>query len=93
MKYLGIDYGEKRVGIALSDDGGNIAFPKEILENDANLVQAVADLCQRERVEAVVLGESRDYHGHENQIMKQVKAFQEKLSEKITLPIFPSRNS
>ena len=33
-KLIGIDYGEKKVGIALSDDSGTIAFPKEIIKND-----------------------------------------------------------
>ena len=33
MKTLGIDYGSKRVGLAISDDGGSIAFPFKIIEN------------------------------------------------------------
>ena len=34
MKYLGIDYGEKRVGIAISDEEGKVAFPKIVLKNN-----------------------------------------------------------
>ncbi|OHA83925.1 MAG: hypothetical protein A2937_03230 [Candidatus Yonathbacteria bacterium RIFCSPLOWO2_01_FULL_47_33b] len=34
MRYLGIDYGTKRVGVAVSDEGGTMAFPYAILESD-----------------------------------------------------------
>jgi RNase H-fold protein (predicted Holliday junction resolvase) len=37
MKYMGIDYGTKRIGIAVSDDGDTIAFPYKILENSKTL--------------------------------------------------------
>jgi RNase H-fold protein (predicted Holliday junction resolvase) len=33
MRYLGIDYGAKRVGISISDDGGSLAFPYKIILN------------------------------------------------------------
>ena len=39
MKILGIDYGTKRVGIALSDEGGNLAFPRIVLTNDTHLLK------------------------------------------------------
>jgi RNase H-fold protein (predicted Holliday junction resolvase) len=41
MKYLGIDYGEKRVGIAVSDVEGKVAFPKVVLENNAQLLKTI----------------------------------------------------
>ena len=39
MKFLGIDYGEKRIGIAVSDDGGMIAFPHVTIENTSSRFQ------------------------------------------------------
>ena len=53
MRYLGIDYGSKRVGIAISDASGKIAFPREVLPNDKNLLTRIADLCAKEKVEAI----------------------------------------
>ena len=34
MKFLGIDYGTKRIGVAISDENGVLAFPKKIVLND-----------------------------------------------------------
>ena len=34
MKYLGIDFGSKRVGIAVSDENGQMAFPHSVILND-----------------------------------------------------------
>ena len=34
MRKMGIDYGTKRVGIALSDEAGLMAFPEVVLENN-----------------------------------------------------------
>jgi RNase H-fold protein (predicted Holliday junction resolvase) len=38
VRYLGIDFGEKRVGIAVSDEDGKIAFPVSVLPNNENLM-------------------------------------------------------
>ncbi len=88
MKYLGIDYGEKRVGIAVSDDSGSVAFPRIVLDNDKNLVSKVSDLCCDESIEAIVLGESKNFDGKENIIMAEIKVFKKKLEEFIKLPIY-----
>ena len=50
MKLLGIDYGEKRVGIALSDEGGTIAFPKNILDNDNELLKKIKTTSFQEKI-------------------------------------------
>ena len=44
MKFLGIDYGTKRIGLALSDEDGKLAFPKETLKNDGDALNIVVDL-------------------------------------------------
>ena len=79
MKYLGIDYGEKNVGIAVSDDGGNLAFAKTVLRNDKNLPENVLRICEEEKIEAIVLGESLDFAGKPNPIMKDILNFKGKL--------------
>jgi putative Holliday junction resolvase len=79
MRYLGIDFGEKRVGIALSDEGGKIAFPQAVLINDKDLLKNIVDLCMKNAVEAVVMGESRDYHGKINEIMWKIDGFRKQL--------------
>ena len=41
MRFMGIDYGTKRVGLALSDDKGMMAFPHVVLTNDASLLKEI----------------------------------------------------
>ena len=75
MRYLGIDYGTKRVGIALSDEGGMMAFPKGVIKNTATLVDDIAYLCDEESVAGVVIGESNKLDGTPNPLMKQIEEF------------------
>lgn len=79
MKYLGIDYGTKKVGLALSDDAGAMGFPHSVIPNDAKLLDTIRDLIAKEKVEAVVLGESKDFNGEDNAVMEDVRAFASQL--------------
>ena len=79
MAYLGIDYGTKRVGIAVSDDEAKLAFPLEVIaEKDA--LSRVAALVRERNVEVVVIGDSKDFFGQDNPVMKHIRAFAEELA-------------
>lgn len=79
MRYLGIDFGEKRIGIALSDEEGKIAFPQAVLANNSDLLRNIVDLCMKNSVDIVVMGESRDFHGKINDIMWKIEGFRKQL--------------
>jgi putative Holliday junction resolvase len=79
MKYLGVDFGEKRVGIALSDEDGKFAFPTAVLANDQDLMKHIVDLCMKNNVEMVVMGESRNFQGQINTIMWKIEGFKKQL--------------
>ncbi len=86
-KYMGIDFGSKRVGIALSDDGGTIAMPKAVLPNDRTLFGEIKNLCAARNVEEIVMGESRDFKGNANPIMKDILFFKGELERELHLPV------
>ncbi len=88
MKYLGIDYGEKRVGIAISDNEGKVAFPKIVFENNTDLLNKIETFCKENNVEALVIGESKDYKGEDNKINPQIISFKRNLGNVIKLPTF-----
>ncbi len=88
MKLLGIDYGAKRVGIAISDDGGTVAFAKAVLSAGENLVNEIVKLCDEEKVTGIVMGESKDFAQKENPIMEAVHALKKELEEKTKLPVY-----
>jgi putative Holliday junction resolvase len=91
MKYLGIDYGAKRVGIAISDDDGAFAFPLKILPNNKELVDMVNNICGEEGIGEIVIGESMDFSGKPNEIMGEIEKFKNKLNSEVGLPIYMQR--
>lgn len=89
MRHLGIDFGTKKVGLALSDEAGTMGFPHTILPNDSRLLEEVAGLIEREGVSAVVIGESLDFSGKENPVAAHARAFADSLSETTGItPVF-----
>ncbi len=83
MRYLGIDYGERRIGLAVSDAEGRIAFPRDTVSN----LQDVIDFIKRELVETVVLGLPCALDGHDTTETLAVKRFAAKLKSKVELPM------
>lgn len=83
MRYLGIDYGDKRVGIAVSDSGAKIAFPKRVLFNRPNLMNQLKSLIEEEEISKIVVGLPTAAGGRETQQTEKVKKFVEAL-KKIT---------
>lgn len=83
MKYMGIDYGTKRIGIALSDDGGTIAFPRVVIQNTSTLFTELINIIKSESVQEVVVGKSMDQQGNRNIVMEDIDAFVEEL-ERLT---------
>ena len=86
MRYLGIDYGEKKVGLAFSDEAGTMGFPHSIIPNTPRLAEELRALIAREGVGAAVIGESRDYRGAENPVMRGARALAKEL--RAGVPIF-----
>ena len=79
MRYLGIDYGKKRVGLALSDERGDFSYPLSVLQNEGDIVSEVVEICKEKKVDVIVIGESKNFDQKENPIMKQVHELVEKL--------------
>jgi putative Holliday junction resolvase len=75
MKYLGIDFGSKKVGFAQSDDEGRMAYPLMISANDASLLKDTLELIREMKFNVVVIGESVDGSGKPNAIAKEARKF------------------
>lgn len=92
MRYLGVDYGEKRIGLALSDESGKLAFPLEIITNtnlnpEGEVIQRLRDIIQEKGVEVIVLGESTNLKGEENTIMEAIREFKKVLEEQFDVEV------
>ncbi len=75
MRYLGIDFGTKRVGVAVSDETGGFALPLVVLANGGGLFPALKKIIAEKEIGAVVLGESKDFKGGDNIVMKAITEF------------------
>ena len=95
MRALAIDYGERRIGLALSDATGLLASPWKQMPNDANVGAAarrLADEVRRLQAEddglaAVVIGLPRRLNGEATEQTGRVQALARLLGQEIAVPI------
>ena len=85
MKYLGIDYGSKKVGFSSSDEDGRLAFPLMIAPNDKSLLKDTLELIREMKIATVVIGESVDQKGKPNPIAKEARAFAKQIEDTVYL--------
>ena len=89
MRALGIDFGERRIGLALSDPEGRLAVPFGIIERqtDRRAVYQIVELTRREEVQVLVVGEPLDLEGRASEATERVRRFGRKLERATGLPI------
>jgi putative holliday junction resolvase len=89
MKILGIDHGEQRIGLAISDETGSVARPLNIVKHVSRAVDAaqVAAIALENKAELVVVGQSFDEEGRANAAGRRAERFAEALKTQTSLPI------
>lgn len=87
MKYLGIDYGARNIGIAVSDAGGTLAFPHTIIPNDKKALAVILALIQKEQVGRIVMGDTRANNGVGNSITPEAERFADALFRESSIPV------
>ncbi|MFZ6014897.1 MAG: Holliday junction resolvase RuvX [Patescibacteria group bacterium] len=72
MRILGIDYGERKVGVALGDTESKIASPWVILENEGHgeTIKQIKLICEREQVDRVVVGIPHDMRNPQSETVQ-----------------------
>jgi putative Holliday junction resolvase len=83
MKLLGIDYGRKKVGLAIGDSRTGLVEPYKVVrvKSEKDVVGKAVRIAQKEQVEQIVLGIS------EGEIGKETKEFGKKLEERLEVPV------
>jgi len=89
MRFLGIDYGTVRIGLALSDPTGTIASPAGVIEvsSQKDLVRQVSELCRKEKVSKIIMGLPKHMNGDEGESAKKARALGGVLKEHTNLPV------
>lgn len=81
MRILGIDYGSKRVGVAVSDEKRQFALPVSVILNTPTLLQEIEKIAVDHETKEIVMGESRNYKGEPNEILLDSMDMKDKLEE------------
>lgn len=89
MRIIGLDYGEARIGVAVSDILGTIANPLDtICEKDLEKqLEKVMAVVEKERAEKIVVGLPKRMDGTLGHRAEYTKAFAEELSKRCNLPL------
>lgn len=87
MRLLGIDYGTKKVGLALTDESGVMAFPHGVIPNDASFVQKIVVLIEEKAVAEIVIGQSLNLDGTPNPVQANIESFITDLTLQTPIPI------
>ena len=90
-RFLGIDYGTVRIGLALSDPTGTLASPLAFLENKSpqQVTTALSELIQTHQIAGLVIGLPRNMDGTYGPSAQKVRDFIEQIQKSISLPITP----
>ena len=88
MRYLAIDYGIKRTGLAICDAAEMIASPLAVIEGRKELTKKIADLVKSENVGAVVLGLPLNMDDSTGPQAKLVLQFARQLKQYIDIPVY-----
>ncbi len=86
-RILGIDHGDVRIGIAMSDETAFLASPLTTVRNGKGVVDEILALVQEHGVEKIVIGLPLNMDGSFGPATKKVRMFSKKLAEKTDVPI------
>jgi putative Holliday junction resolvase len=84
---MGIDYGGARLGIAVSDESGVIAFPHAVVPTRGDVRKALGDIVREKNVSRVVVGHPLDREGNPGPAAARVEAFAERLRRWFSLEV------
>ena len=91
MRILGIDYGTKHIGLALSDSSGTIAQPHSVVANSPAALLQIIKLVKDEQVEKIVVGDALNLARQPNDVTAAVVKFKSELEQQVNVPVIWER--
>jgi putative holliday junction resolvase len=86
-RILGIDHGDVRIGVAMSDETAFLASPLTTIQNGKTAAAEIAALVAEHAVEKIVIGLPRNMNGSYGPATEKVRVFAEKLKKKTPVPV------
>ncbi|MBX4204705.1 MAG: Holliday junction resolvase RuvX [Candidatus Doudnabacteria bacterium] len=87
MRILALDWGTVRIGAAISDEGGKIAFPFEKFIDGKDFISEIKTIIEDRQIEKILLGIPMSLAGQETSSTKAAKHFGEALARAFQIPI------
>ncbi|MDD4877322.1 MAG: Holliday junction resolvase RuvX [Dehalococcoidales bacterium] len=89
MRSLGLDIGDKRIGVAMSDPRGILASPIKIInrKDDGGTIEAIADIIGQQQIEQIIVGLPLSMEGTIGHQAEKVKDFVLKLCQHVEVPV------
>ena len=87
MKFIGIDHGDKRIGIAVSDETMTFAFPRVVLQNTKTVFEEIKKICGDENIAKIVVGVPISFSGGKSAQAEKVESFGEGLEMFLSIPV------
>ena len=92
MRYLGIDYGSKLIGLSVSDEKGEFAFPLGSILNNAARIAEIKIIVDEKKIGGIVVGDTLSDNGGRNQVTNDADKFIEELST-VQIPVTRMREA
>lgn len=87
MRYLAIDYGNKRTGLAICDQAETLASPLTVITGQKQLIKKIEEVIEKENVGAVVIGLPLNMDGTQSTQTKLVLNFAKNLKDHLKIPV------
>ncbi len=87
MNFLGIDYGEKRIGLAKGDSLLKIATPFKTIANGAGVLNALADIVNAEVIGKIIVGAPVSFDGRKNDFAEKIIEFAEDVEARTNISV------
>ena len=89
MRYLAIDHGQKRTGLAISDASETLVSPHSVIEtaSEEELLRQISDVLKAEEIDAIVVGLPINMDGTESDRSRKVRQFVLVMQEQTDKPI------
>lgn len=90
MRYLGIDFGTKRLGLAVSDERGSLALPLQAITKttNADLFSRIERIVAERKIQAIVVGLPLSLRGERTLTSTQAENFARKIEGRLSLPVY-----
>lgn len=87
MRTIAFDIGEKRIGVALSDESNTLSFPLKVIMNSPGVKNRIHELVNEYEIGVIVIGLPYNLKGKEDFAAKKIKDFVNENFEDINIPV------